>query len=407
MCFYGVMAEQTLTIDSIQDWSEAVYKDLHQHPELSMQEVRTRRRICEELEAMGIDPIEIGGGVVGTIERGEGPTVLMRADFDALPVREETGLPYASTSEVLDADGQKVPVMHACGHDLHTASLLAAGRLLSGAGKEWSGTVHLLFQPGEETAEGAASMVADGLTSKITPPDVVFSQHVICGDTPTGSVALRPGAFMSTATNVEITFYGVGSHGSMPHLSVDPILMASSAVMRMQGIVAREVNPNEFGVVTVGVISGGLKPNVIPESCTLQLNVRAYSDQVREQILQAIERIAVAETHASGGKKMPDITCYQSYPLTKNDDAVTDRVARAFRDAFGSERVLESEPLTASEDFSVIADAFGAPYCYWVLGGAEAGVSVPNHNPHFAPQMQPTLRTGAEALVAAALEFLD
>ncbi|GAA0200666.1 amidohydrolase [Corynebacterium riegelii] len=401
------MSEKTLTYDSIQEWQEAVYVDFHQHPELSMQEHRTRRRVCEELQAMGIDPIEIGGGVVGTIDRGAGPTVLLRADYDALPVKEETGLPYASTVEVMDREGQKVPVMHACGHDVHIASLLAAGRLLKSGHKDWRGTVHLLFQPGEETGEGSAAMVADGLASKITPPDVVLGQHVFCGDVPTGSVALRSGPFMSTATNVEITFYGVGSHGSMPHLGVDPILMASSAVTRLQGIVSRELNPHEFGVVTVGVISGGSKPNVIPESCTLQLNVRAYSDQVREQILQAIERIAISETQASGGTKMPDITYYQGFPLTENDEEVTSRVARAFKETFGSEQVRESEPLTASEDFSVIADAFGAPYCYWVLGGAEAGVSVPNHSPHFAPQMQPTLRTGAEALVAAALEFLD
>lgn len=401
------MAKEALTYEDIQAWQEEVYLDLHRHPELSMQEHRTRERIAKELRGMGLDPVEIGGGVVATISRGEGPTVLVRADFDGLPVKEATGLEYASTDEATDPDGQTVPVMHACGHDIHVSTLLAAGRLLDSDAYNWKGTLHLLFQPGEETGEGSASMVDDGLAAKLATPNVVLGQHVFCNEIPTGSVGLRPGPFMSTATQVDITFRGVGSHGSMPHLGVDPVLMASATVVRLQGIVARELRPHEFGVVTVGVIEGGSKANVIPDTCKLQLTVRAYSAEVLEQMVSAIERIARAESEASGSPHAPEIYRHPTFPVVDNNATVTEKLGGAFTNAFGADRVCESEPLTASEDFAMIAKAFNAPYCFWALGGSQEGVNIPNHSPFFAPEMQPTLRTGTEALVAAALEFLD
>jgi len=384
-------------LEGITPWQEELYTRLHRHPELSMQETRTAAEIAGELETLGYAVHRVGGGVVGILENGDGPTVLYRADMDALPVEEQTGLPYSS----------QVPgVMHACGHDVHMAVGMGAAALLARATQAWSGTYVALFQPGEETAEGARAMVADGLADLLPRPDVALGQHVLTSPA-AGEVATAPGPVMSTAASVAITVHGRGSHGSMPHLSVDPVLLASSIVVRLQGIVAREVSPDTFAVVTVGSLQAGTKANIIPDRATLRVNVRAYADDVRESLLAAIERVVRAECVASDSPRPPDIEVYDRFPLTLNDDAVTERVTAAFRDRFGAERVRPLAPVTASEDFTVIPDALGAPSCYWGLGGFPAGErTVPNHNPAFAPVMQPTLQTGTEAAVAAALAWL-
>ena len=280
------------------------------------------------------------------------------------------------------------------------------GALMAQATDQWSGTLQLIFQPGEEIAAGAQSMVDDGLVDKVATPDVVLGQHVFASQFPAGTVALAAGPFMSTAVSLDVKVYGQGSHGSMPHLSVDPVVLASSIVMRLQTVISRELSPSEFGVLTVGAINAGSKANIIPFEANLKINVRAYSEQVRDKISGAIERIVNAECQAAGSPQPAEFNYHDAYPLTSNDDETTARLQKAFTSYFGADRVLTAEPLTASEDFSTIARAFGVPYCFWVFSGREEGKDVPNHSPHFAPLLQPTLRTGTEALAAAALSYL-
>lgn len=392
--------------DSVKDWQEPLYKDLHQHPELSMQEERTLSIIKGKLADLGFDQVDVGGGVVGVLENGAGPTVMLRADFDGLPVKEDTGLDYASTDTAVDSEGNEAAVMHACGHDSHVASLLGMGALLAPATDQWSGTLQLIFQPGEEIAAGAQSMVDDGLVDKVATPDVVLGQHVFASQFPAGTVALAAGPFMSTAVSLDVKVFGQGSHGSMPHLSVDPVVLASSIVMRLQTVISRELNPSDFGVLTVGAINAGSKANIIPFEATLKINVRAYSEQIRDKITAAIERIVTAECQAAGSPQPAEFNYHDAYPLTSNDEETTASLQKSFTFYFGTDRVLTADPLTASEDFSTIARAFGVPYCFWVFSGREEGKDVPNHSPHFAPLIQPTLRTGTEALTVAALTFL-
>ncbi|NLE99092.1 MAG: amidohydrolase [Propionibacterium sp.] len=382
--------------DRIERWQEDLYRDLHRHPELSMEERRTCDVVAHHLAEWGYEVQRIGGGVVGTLARGEGPTVLFRADMDALPVQEATGLAYASA-----APG----VMHACGHDVHVACALGAARLLAESNAPWAGTYVALFQPGEETAAGAASMLDDGLTDLVPAPAVALGQHVLSGEA--GTVATAPGPVLSAGDSIRITVFGDGSHGAMPHLGVDPVVLASSIVMRLQTVVAREIAPGDFGVVTVGSIRAGTKSNIIPDTAELLVNVRTYADSVRITVLDAIERIVRGECATAGSPNPPVFEYYDQFPLTDNDEATTSRISEAFARHFGEDRVQRMEPVPASEDFSRIPDAWGAPYAYWGLGGfAPDQRVVANHNPAFAPTMQPTLRTGTEAAVVAALAHL-
>lgn len=343
---------------------------------------------------------------MGVLENGEGPTVLFRADIDALPVKENTGLPYASTKTGVDAEGNTVPLMHACGHDMHIVAGLGAANLLAENKDAWSGTYIALFQPAEETGGGAQAMVDDGLVNKIPKPDVALGQHVLTVPA-AGEVGTTAGPMLSTAASLKITVFGKGSHGSMPHLGVDPVVLAASIVTRLQGIVAREIAPSDFGVVTVGSLQAGSKANIIPDRATLLVNVRAYDTAVREQILAAIERIVNAECEASASPQPAEIEQFESYPLTDNDADVNEKVTAAFADYFGADRVKKLAPITASEDFSNVPRAFGIPYAYWGFGGFTADQQVfPNHNPGFGPAMQPALRTGTEAAVAGVLAYL-
>ncbi|WP_337189796.1 amidohydrolase [Ornithinimicrobium cavernae] len=335
-------------------WQEKLYKDLHQHPELSMQEVRTRGVIRQRLESFGYATQEIGGGVVGVLFNGEGPTVLVRADIDALPVTEATGLDYASAT---------VGVMHACGHDTHIVCGLGAAELLSQGRDAWAGTYITLFQPGEETAAGARAMVGDGLVGKIPRPTVCLAQHVL-GSPEAGHVATTAGPVLSAADSLRITVHGKGSHGSMPHLGVDPVVLAASIVVRLQTIVSRVLAPDEFGVVTVGSLQSGSTANIIPDRAELLVNVRTYDPDVRERVIAAIERIVRSECEAAGSPQDPEFASYDTFPLTDNDAEPTAIVTAAFRQHFGEDRVHHMAPATASEDFSVIPDAFGVPYTY-------------------------------------------
>ncbi len=385
---------------------EALYMHLHQNPELSMQEHETSAEIARRLEEFGYEVQLIGGGVVGVLVNGPGMTVLFRADMDAMPVTEATGLPYASTKTVTDAAGSTVGVMHAYAHDAHVTCGLAAAELLARSRDAWSGTYIALFEPGEETAQGARSMVEDGLTHRVPRPDVAMAQHVLTSP-PAGHVATAAGPVLSAGDSIRITVYGTGCHGSMPHLGVDPVVLAAAIVIRLQTIVSREIAPGEFGVVTIGSLQAGSRSNVIPDSAVLLLNVRTYDTAVRHAIVEAIERIVRAECMAARSPRDPDFEYYDQYPLTSNSSEVTEAVTTAFQTYFGDDRVHHLGRVPASEDFSIITDAFGTPYTYWGLGGVVPGTcDYPIHNPGFAPSIQPTLRTGTEAVVVAAMAYL-
>jgi amidohydrolase len=405
-------------LGSIRGWQEEFYRDLHQHPELSHQEHRTAARVAERLGRTGFEVHEgVGGtGVVAVLRNGDGPTVLLRADMDALPVREATGLPYASTTTVADVAGAEVPVMHACGHDVHVTCLVGAAQLLSDCTEHWSGTVVALFQPAEEVGDGARGMVEDHLGELLPKVDVALAQHVL--PIPAGVIGTHPGPFLSAADSMRITVHGRGGHASMPQTTVDPVVLAAMIVIRLQTVISRETAPGETAVLTVGSIAAGTKSNVIADHATLQLNVRTYSDATRTAIFDAIRRIVVAECQASGSPKDPEFELFDRFPLTDNDPDTTARVAAAFAAHFG-DRSTTMPMGTASEDFSDIPNALGVPYTYWGVGGIDPDAyqraeqagrvseDIPvNHSATFAPVVQPTLDTGTEALVVAALAWL-
>lgn len=399
-------------------WLEDVYRDLHQHPELSHQEQRTARMVAERLTQAGYEVHErIGGtGVVGVLRNGNGATVLMRADMDALPVLEVTDLPYASTETVTDSSGTQVPVMHACGHDVHVTCLLGAAHLLSESTQQWSGTAVVLFQPAEEVGDGARGMSEDGLADIIPHPDVALAQHVL--PFPAGDVGTHPGAFLSAADSMRITVHGRGAHGSMPQAAVDPVVMAAMIVVRLQTIISREIQPGEFAVVTVGSVQAGTKSNVIPDHAVIELNIRTYGDQTREAIISAIKRIVTAECRASNSPEEPEFEIYDHFPLTTNDEQATARTAEAFAAVF-STHATPIDRQTASEDFSDIPTALRTPYTYWGIGCIDRDLyaaakkadrisqDIPvNHAANFAPVIQPTLDVGTTAMVTAAMAWL-
>ncbi|MBP0457033.1 amidohydrolase [Streptomyces montanisoli] len=405
-------------LPGIRQDAEDLYKDLHAHPELGNDEHRTAARAAELLRGYGYEVTESIGttGVVGVLANGDGPTVLLRADMDALPVREDTGLPYASTATVTGDDGDEQPVMHACGHDVHVTCMLGFARLMASAGDAWSGTLVTLFQPSEEKADGADGMVEDGLTDRVPRPDVALAQHVL--PYPAGYVGVRRGSFLSAADSLRVTLYGRGAHGSMPQAGVDPVVLAAMCVVRLQTIVSRELAATTPAVLTVGSIRAGASPNVIPDTAVMELNVRTYDDATRRQVLDAVRRCVDAEAKASNAPRQPLVERLNAFPPTVNDDEVADRLDRAFRDHFGDDAHTIGLQ-TASEDFSRIPEAFGAPFAYWGIGGidpdtyraaAERGTvaqDIPvNHSPAFAPVIQPTLDTGITALAVAALAWL-
>ena len=399
-------AQQVLKgLEATTAWQEELYKQLHAHPELSSHETQTAAEIARRLVGFGYDVQPVGGGVVGVLANGPGTTALMRADIDGLPVTELTDLPYASTDTAVDETGATVGVMHACGHDAHITCLLGAAELIAANRNAWSGTFIALFQPAEETAAGSRAMLDDGLIEKIPRPDVAFGQHVL--NHAAGVIGTQVGPVLSAGDSIRITVFGKGSHGSMPHLSVDPVVLAASIVLRLQTIVSREVKPGEFAVVTVGSSVAGSKSNIIPDRAVLLVNLRTYDMGVRQQVVDSIERIVHAECEAAGSPQPPTFEYYDQFPLTDNDPEVSTTVTQAFRAHFGDERVISLGRITASEDFSRIPDAFGTPYTYWGLGGfAPEKAGPPNHSPFFAPLIQPTLSAGTEAIVVAVMAYL-
>ena len=396
---------------------EAIYKDLHQHPELSMQEVRTARIAADHLESLGYDVTRGVGvtGVVGVLRNGAGPTEMLRADMDGLPMAENTGLPYASTVKAKDEDGSDVAVAHSCGHDMHVTWLMGASRILAEHRDAWRGTALVVFQPGEEVGRGASSMVADWDDKRFPKPDVVLGQHVMVG--PSGTVSYRPGVILSAGDSLKIRLFGRGSHGSQPQTSIDPVVMAAATTLRLQTIVSREISPMDNAVLTIGSLQAGTKENIIPDEATIKLNVRTFNEDVREYMLASIKRICCAECDASNAERAPEFTVLSQYPLTENDSAATQRVAAAFRDQFG-DQAYEAAPASASEDFSVFGRAWGVPYVFWFVGGTDPDVysrakasrqlnRIPsNHSPKFAPVIHPTLGTGLQAMLTAVSPWL-
>ncbi|GAA2228493.1 amidohydrolase [Promicromonospora sukumoe] len=396
------------------------YEDLHRHPELSYQETRTAALVAERLAAAGyVVHSGVGGtGVAGVLGNGVGPCVLLRADMDALPVTEDTGLPYASTVRTTTADGIESGVMHACGHDVHVTALLGAADVLARGRSAWSGTLVVVFQPAEELGTGAQAMVDDGLYDLVPRPDIVLGQHV--APVAAGLLGLHAGPAFAGADVLDIRLVGRGGHGSRPEATVDPVVMAASTVLKLQTIVSREVAAGDAAVVTVGRLQAGTKDNIIPDEASLGVNVRSFGEAVRSRVLGAIERIVHAEAAAAGAPEPPRITPGESFPPLVNDPAETERTRAALAARFGAERVIDPGAVSGSEDVSVLATAAGVPLVYWLLGGwdpaaffaaEQAGTTdrdIPsNHSPRFAPVPHPTLETGVTALVVATLDRLE
>ena len=395
---------------------QKLYLDLHQSPELSFHEEKTAAKMAERLKALGYQVTTgVGGtGVVGVLANGKGPTVMIRTDLDALPVEERTGLPYASKVRTKDDAGSDVAVMHACGHDVHMTSWIGAATLLAKAKGGWRGTVMMVGQPAEEKVGGAAAMLKDGLFTRFPKPDYAIALHDHAG-LPAGKLQVTPGYAYANVNTVEITIYGRGGHGALPHTTVDPIVIAARTILALQTLVARENNPFDPAVVTVGSIHGGTRPNIIPDEVKLELTVRSYKDEVRKALLEGIERVAKSEAAAAGAPKPPRVTVVDSSSSVYNDPALARRLAGAFAKTFGQENVGEGKPLMVSEDFSEYGRA-GVPAVIFDLGAVEpgrfsaaqkAGTRLPPlHSSEWAPDYPAAIRMGASSLTVAALDLL-
>lgn len=397
--------------------AHALYLDLHENPELSAHEIQTATKLASRLRELGFDITEhVGGtGIVALMKNGPGPTVMLRTELDALPVEEKTGLAYASTLHAKDDSGHDVPVMHACGHDLHMAAILGTATIMAHSKSTWHGTLMLIGQPAEETIAGAKAMIGDGLFTKFPKPDVAVALHVGNG-LPAGEVGIVPGVYNTNADSIRITIYGKGGHGSAPHTAIDPIVIAARTILALQTITSREVKPGSMAVVTVGYIQAGTKNNIIPDHAELGLTVRTNKTEVRQQILAAITRITNAEAQAAGAPRVPLIEHLEAADLVYNDPALAQRLKNALQAGLGNDRVKVDEPITASEDFSYFVEQ-GIPGFYFDLGGADpkkfaeaksSGTLLPsNHSPLFAPDVDPALRTGIAAEVVVLRDLLN
>lgn len=400
-------------------WQKDMYRHLHAHPELSQMEYKTADLIAKELRGLGVYEVKenIGGyGVVGILENGPGPVVLFRADIDALPVKEETGLDFASQEVGIARDGSHTAVMHACGHDMHMTAGLGLATLMAKTTEAWSGTFIALFQPSEELASGAQAMIDDGLADLIPTPDVCFGQHVVPG--PAGQVMTMPGPALAGCDTITIDIFGRSAHGSMPHNAIDPTYIAAAVVLRLQGIVGREIPPHEFGVVSVGTLQSGNSNNTIPASARLVLCIRFYSNEVRQKLIDGIERVVRGECLASGVEREPEFTYSDHGEVTDNSLEVFETIRPTF-DAVLGEDSVDATAWTASEDFSNIPRALGSPYVYWTVGATprdqwNAAVAadrvvedIPsNHMSTFLPDFTPTVDASTKAAAAAVLTYL-
>ena len=423
----GFMAGISCAQDSVKAGLEkdfpglfTLYKEMHSHPELSSKEEKTSQRVAEELERAGFAvTTRVGGyGVVGVMKNGKGPTILVRADLDGLPVKEQTGLPYASTVVAKDDKGNDVPVMHACGHDLHIAAFIGTAKMLARLRESWSGTLVFIGQPAEEKTTGATAMLRDGLFRRFPKPDYCLALHDNA-ELPAGSVGYVEGFALANVDSADITVHGVGGHGAYPHKSKDPIVLASQIILALQTIVSREVQPGDPAVVTVGSIHGGTKHNIIPDEVKLQLTLRSYSEAVRQQTIAAVKRIVRGQASSAGipENRMPDVTFGDDpTPATYNDPDLTRRLAEVWRRRLGPDNVITSKPVMGAEDFG----QFGRtpekiPICIFWVGAVKrerfdesqrTSQTLPSlHSPFFAPDPEPAIKTAVTAMVAAVLEL--
>jgi hippurate hydrolase len=404
-------------LETVYPDAHALYVDLHQNPELSSHETQTAAKLAERLRSAGYDVTEhVGGtGIVAILKNGAGPTIMLRTELDALPVEEKTGLAYASKVHAKDDAGHDVPVMHACGHDLHMASLLGTAEIMAHSKTTWHGTLMLIGQPAEETIGGAKAMIGDGLFTRFPKPDVAVALHVGNAEA-AGTASITPGIYNTNADSLRITIYGKGGHGSAPHTAIDPIVIASRTILALQTIVSREVKPGEMAVVTVGYIQAGTKNNIIPDHAEMGLTVRTFKQDVRKQVLAAIERIAKAEAAAAGAPREPLVEHYEGTDLVYNNPALAERLRAPLEAALGKGKVVTGEPITPSEDFSYFIEQ-GVPGFYFSLGGADpeklaqakaSGVMLPsNHSPLFTPDVDPSLHAGIAAEVAVLRNLLN
>ena len=404
------------------------YKMLHAMPELSGQEEKTSAYLAGELKSLGFSVTEgvgkycsqnwPGYGVAAVLANGPGPTVLVRADMDALPVEEKTCLPYASTVRACFRDAQEVGVMHACGHDVHVTSLIGTARLLARLRSNWQGTLVLIGQPGEEGGGGAQAMLDDGVYQLFPKPDCALALHAT-SHLEAGKVAYVSGNFMASFTEVGIMVHGVGAHGSAPERGKDPIVLAAQLILALQTIVSRELSPLEPAVLTVGSVHGGTASNIIPDQVQLELSIRTYDDAVRDLMIASVERIAKGVALASGlpEDRAPRVTRKGSHPANYNDPKLMERVAQSLKRALGEPNVVKAYPVMASEDFGTWGLGREIPTCMFWLGAADpvlfreseaGGVALPSHHsPLFAPLPEPTLRTGVKATTSAVLDLLS
>lgn len=394
-----------------------LYINIHQNPELSGHETQTAAKVASRLRDLGYEVTEHVGntGVVALMKNGAGPTVMLRTELDALPVEEKTGLPYASKVHTKDDAGHDVPVMHACGHDLHMAALVGTAEVMARSKDRWHGTLMLIGQPAEETVGGAVGMLKDGLFTRFPRPDAAFAFHV-GNELPAGKIGMTPGIYNTNADSLKITIYGKGGHGSAPHTAVDPIVIAARTILALQTIASREVKPGSLVVVTVGYIRAGTKNNIIPDTAELGLTVRTNKDEIRKQVLAAIARITKAEAEAAGAPREPAVEHDEATDAVYNEPALGQRLRPALESALGKDNVIAEEPITASEDFSAFVEQ-GIPAFYFSLGGADpeklvqakaAGTHLPsNHSSLFAPDLDPALRTAITAEAAVLYNVLN
>ncbi|WTL36434.1 amidohydrolase [Nocardia sp. NBC_01503] len=395
------------------------YRDLHAHPELSRAEQRTSEEVARRAKALGYQVTAgVGGtGVVAILANGDGPTVLLRADFDALPITEATGLPYSS---------QTPGVMHACGHDMHVTCLMGALKLLADARASWSGTVMACFQPAEETGQGAQAMVEDGLYDRFGTPDIVLAQHT--APLPVGVVGAHPGPAMAATDALRVVLHGRGGHGSRPEVTIDPVVMAAATVMRLQTIVSREIPAADAAVVTVGMMRAGTKDNIIPDDAELRLNIRTFDPGVRTKVLDSVDRIVKAEAAAAGAPEPPETSVIDTFPVLNNDPDALSRTVAALRETLGDDRVFDPGPVTGSEDAGIFATAARVPICYWMFGVLDPALfgdpdpvrglgniargqvdlaTIPGpHTAGYAPVVEPSITAGVSAMTTAALTWL-
>ncbi|HTS37055.1 MAG TPA: amidohydrolase [Candidatus Solibacter sp.] len=413
----AAQAPSTNEVDSVYSDAHTLYLDLHQNPELSGHENQTAAKLATRLRAAGYEVTEkVGGtGVVALMKNGPGPTIMLRTELDALPVEEKTGLDYASKVRTKNDTGADVPVMHACGHDLHMAALLGTAEIMARSKKSWHGTLMLIGQPAEETIGGAEGMIKDGLFTRFPKPDVAVALHV-GNELPAGMASITPGIYNTNSDSIRITIYGKGGHGAMPNTAVDPIVIAARTILSLQTIVSREIKPGEMGVVTVGYIHAGTKNNIIPDQAEMGLTVRTYKQDVRKQILAAIARIAKAEAAAANATHEPSIDHYEGTDAVYNDPALAERLKAPLEAALGKNNVVIEGPIAPSEDFSYFVEQ-GVQGFYFSLGGADpqkyaeakkSGERLPsNHSPFFAPDADPAIHAGIAGEVAVLRNLLN